>query len=113
MTTNEAIQTLEKSLEKTPPPNKKKQKVGEDDFSNGGASNVDGDGAAAVKSGKDAKKKNDGGGEDPEMQFKRDFFEKQWRKDARIYEYGSAANPDMKPIPVLVHPPDWHARRQT
>ena len=32
------------------------------------------------------------------------LFQKQWRKDARIYEYGSA-NPDMKPIPVLVHPP--------
>jgi gentisate 1,2-dioxygenase len=47
------------------------------------------------------------------MQFKRDFFEKQWRKDARIYEYGSAANPDMKPIPVLVHPPDWHERGET
>ena len=79
-------------------------KKGEDkenvnDYSNGvvmGASNDDVDAKSAT-----------------ELQFKRDFFQKQWRKDARIYEYGSAANPDMKPIPVLVHPPDWHERGET
>jgi hypothetical protein len=25
-----------------------------------------------------------------------------------VYEYGSAANPEMAPIPVLVHPPTLH-----
>ena len=34
--------------------------------------------------------------------------EKEWNRDARIYEYGAAANPDMPPIPVLVHPPELH-----
>ena len=96
-TANDAVATLEKSLEKTPPVGRKKQKI---DYSNGnvstGASNDDVDAKNAT-----------------ELQFKRDFFQKQWRKDARIYEYGSAANPDMKPIPVLVHPPDWHERGET
>ena len=31
-----------------------------------------------------------------------------YRKDAHIYEYGSAANPTMAPIPVLAHPPELH-----
>jgi gentisate 1,2-dioxygenase len=39
--------------------------------------------------------------------------EREWSKTAGIYEYGSAANPDMKPIPVLVHPPDLHESGQT
>ena len=102
---NDAVIALEKSLEKTPPLGRKKQKKGEDkenviDYSNGvvmGASNDDDVDAKSAT----------------ELQFKRDFFQKQWRKDARIYEYGSAANPDMKPIPVLVHPPDWHERGET
>lgn len=34
--------------------------------------------------------------------------ESRWAKDADIFEYGSAANPHMKPIPVLVHPPELH-----
>lgn len=34
--------------------------------------------------------------------------EQKWTKDAEIHEYGKAANPDMKPIPVLVHPPELH-----
>jgi len=29
-------------------------------------------------------------------------------RDARIYEYGSAANPQLAPIPVLVHPATLH-----
>ena len=29
-------------------------------------------------------------------------------KNGKIYEYGSAANPTMPPIPVLVHPPELH-----
>lgn len=28
--------------------------------------------------------------------------------DARIYEYVSACNPDMPPIPALAHPPQLH-----
>eukprot|EP00547_Thalassionema_nitzschioides_P009110 CAMPEP_0194227324 /NCGR_PEP_ID=MMETSP0156-20130528/42797_1 /TAXON_ID=33649 /ORGANISM="Thalassionema nitzschioides, Strain L26-B" /LENGTH=412 /DNA_ID=CAMNT_0038959803 /DNA_START=589 /DNA_END=1827 /DNA_ORIENTATION=- len=39
--------------------------------------------------------------------------EVQWTKDANIFEYGSAANPDMKPIPVLVHPPELHQSGKT
>lgn len=39
--------------------------------------------------------------------------EKKWGETAGIYEYGSAANPDMKPIPVLVHPPDLHENGST
>ena len=31
-----------------------------------------------------------------------------YQRDARIYEYGSAANPELPPIPVLVHPPELH-----
>ena len=31
-----------------------------------------------------------------------------YEKDGRIYEYTSAANPDMAPIPVLVHPAELH-----
>jgi len=34
--------------------------------------------------------------------------ERDYTKDARIYEYGNAANPDLKLIPVLVHPPKLH-----
>lgn len=34
--------------------------------------------------------------------------DREWTTDARIFEYGSAANPDMKPIPVLVHPSSLH-----
>ena len=39
--------------------------------------------------------------------------EKKWSETAAIFEYGSAANPDMKPIPVLVHPPDLHETGET
>jgi len=38
---------------------------------------------------------------------------KKLTRDARIYEYGSAANPDMKPIPVLVHPASLHESGNT
>eukprot|EP00740_Mantoniella_antarctica_P013738 CAMPEP_0181377494 /NCGR_PEP_ID=MMETSP1106-20121128/17925_1 /TAXON_ID=81844 /ORGANISM="Mantoniella antarctica, Strain SL-175" /LENGTH=462 /DNA_ID=CAMNT_0023496229 /DNA_START=106 /DNA_END=1494 /DNA_ORIENTATION=- len=31
-----------------------------------------------------------------------------WSSRADVYEYGSAANPEMAPIPVLVHPPTLH-----
>jgi len=31
-----------------------------------------------------------------------------WLHPARVYEYGSAANPVLKPVPVLVHPPELH-----
>lgn len=34
--------------------------------------------------------------------------ESSWTKDARIYEYGRAANPTLKPIPVLLHPASLH-----
>lgn len=34
--------------------------------------------------------------------------EERWSQDAQIFEYGSAANPDMKPIPVVVHPAELH-----
>lgn len=37
----------------------------------------------------------------------------QYKRDAHIYEYGSAANPVMPPIPVLVHPPELHATGPT
>lgn len=36
-----------------------------------------------------------------------------WTRDARIYEYGSAANPILAPIPTLVHPPDLHEAGET
>lgn len=39
--------------------------------------------------------------------------ESRWKKDACIYEYGSAANPEMKPIPVLVHPASLHESGKT
>jgi gentisate 1,2-dioxygenase len=39
--------------------------------------------------------------------------EVKWAKDATVFEYGSAANPDMKPIPVLVHPPGLHEKGRT
>jgi len=39
--------------------------------------------------------------------------ERQWAKDAQIFEYGSAANPDMKPVPVLVHPASLHETGKT
>lgn len=38
---------------------------------------------------------------------------KDFTKDARIFEYGSAANPDLKPIPILVHPPELHEKGPT
>ena len=31
-----------------------------------------------------------------------------WTSRSDVYEYGSAANPEMAPIPVLVHPPSLH-----
>ena len=31
-----------------------------------------------------------------------------WTKDAEIFEYGAAANPMLAPVPVLVHPPEFH-----
>jgi len=34
--------------------------------------------------------------------------ERDYTKDARIYEYGDAANPDLEAIPVLVHHPKLH-----
>lgn len=34
--------------------------------------------------------------------------ENKWEESANIFEYGAAANPDMAPIPVLVHPPTLH-----
>ena len=37
-----------------------------------------------------------------------DSQQQKWAKDAEIYEYGAAANPEMKPVPVLVHPPELH-----
>jgi len=36
-----------------------------------------------------------------------------WTKDANIFEYGSAANPTLNNIPVLVHPPELHERGDT
>jgi gentisate 1,2-dioxygenase len=39
--------------------------------------------------------------------------EKRWAKDAKIFEYGAAANPVMKPIPVLVHPAELHESGKT
>ncbi|CEF97267.1 RmlC-like jelly roll fold [Ostreococcus tauri] len=51
----------------------------------------------------------------PETASKRedDATEKKWRETAEIFEYGSAANPDMRPIPVLVHPADLHESGET
>lgn len=34
--------------------------------------------------------------------------EREWTNGARVYEYGDAANPDLSPIPVLVHPAALH-----
>ena len=31
-----------------------------------------------------------------------------WTAGANVFEYGAAANPEMAPIPVLVHPPALH-----
>ena len=31
-----------------------------------------------------------------------------WTSRSDVYEYGAAANPEMAPIPVLVHPPSLH-----
>ena len=39
--------------------------------------------------------------------------EKKWEETANIFEYGSAANPVMAPIPVLVHPPTLHEEGET
>lgn len=36
-----------------------------------------------------------------------------WVKTANIFEYGSAANPKMAQIPVLVHPPSLHQEGTT
>ncbi|ACO61616.1 predicted protein [Micromonas commoda] len=36
-----------------------------------------------------------------------------WSETADIFEYGAAANPDMAPIPVLVHPPSLHEEGET
>jgi gentisate 1,2-dioxygenase len=36
-----------------------------------------------------------------------------WERDADIFEYGSAANPDISPVPVLVHPPELHEQGET
>jgi len=36
-----------------------------------------------------------------------------FEEDSRIYEYTSAANPFMSPVPVLVHPPSLHASGST
>ena len=35
-------------------------------------------------------------------------METKWEMSANIFEYGSAANPPMAPIPVLAHPPTLH-----
>ena len=35
-------------------------------------------------------------------------MEAKWEMSANIFEYGSAANPPMAPIPVLAHPPRLH-----
>tara|TARA_Y100000389_G_scaffold23604_1_gene20259 strand:+ start:221 stop:1210 length:990 start_codon:yes stop_codon:yes gene_type:complete len=35
-------------------------------------------------------------------------MEAKWEMSANIFEYGSAANPPMAPIPVLAHPPTLH-----
>ena len=34
--------------------------------------------------------------------------EAEWTSKSDVYEYGAAANPEMAPIPVLVHPPTLH-----
>ena len=34
--------------------------------------------------------------------------EAEWTSRSDVYEYGAAANPEMAPIPVLVHPPSLH-----
>jgi|AntAceMinimDraft_12_1070368.scaffolds.fasta_scaffold15024_2 gentisate 1,2-dioxygenase len=39
--------------------------------------------------------------------------ETKWEESAQIFEYGSAANPVMAPIPVLVHPPEMHEEGPT
>jgi len=36
-----------------------------------------------------------------------------WTKDANIFEYGSAANPKLNNIPVLIHPPSLHESGDT
>lgn len=36
-----------------------------------------------------------------------------WQKNARIYEYTSAANPKLNPVPVLVHPASLHESGDT
>ena len=43
------------------------------------------------------------------MKFMNDLPElTEQEKDSRIYEYTSAANPNMAPVPVLVHPASLH-----
>eukprot|EP00548_Thalassiothrix_antarctica_P008264 CAMPEP_0194154646 /NCGR_PEP_ID=MMETSP0152-20130528/61461_1 /TAXON_ID=1049557 /ORGANISM="Thalassiothrix antarctica, Strain L6-D1" /LENGTH=348 /DNA_ID=CAMNT_0038860891 /DNA_START=101 /DNA_END=1144 /DNA_ORIENTATION=+ len=37
-----------------------------------------------------------------------EYVEQDYTKDAKIYEYGAAANPKMKPIPISVYPPELH-----
>ena len=39
--------------------------------------------------------------------------ELKWSSSANIFEYGSAANPEMAPIPVFVHPPTLHQEGAT
>jgi hypothetical protein len=34
--------------------------------------------------------------------------QRDYGKDARVYEYGSACDPNLKPVPVLVHDPALH-----
>lgn len=40
-------------------------------------------------------------------------MERRWARDAQIFEYGSAANPQMLPIPVMVHPAELHEQGET
>jgi len=48
----------------------------------------------------------------PPLQRPQTDTEGTWSASAEVYEYGSAANPDMAPIPVLVHPPSLHESGQ-
>jgi len=49
----------------------------------------------------------------PSIQEDTTETEKKWKTDANIFEYGSAANPEMNPIPVLVHPAELHESGNT
>lgn len=48
-----------------------------------------------------------------ENDYNTEETERKWKIDANIFEYGSAANPDMKPIPVMVHPAGLHEKGAT